>query len=135
MLTLENFKQQLPDIVCEFADVIGWQETEALIKTLGGINFDFCLGIRDSKRLQILYGIIGEEKTHLLLRRFGGSNEYIPRCQRALRSLRNARFQYEFTRLTELEHKSGRMAMIELCPQYGITDRTGWNIVRKHNQL
>lgn len=132
MLTLEHAQQQLPPLVLEFVDVIGWQSTEDLIRALGGINFDFCIGARDSQRLQILYDIIGQQKTHQLLRRFGGSNEYIPRCDKALRMLRNARFKYDFLRLTELGKKSGRMAMIELCPRYGISDRTGWDIVRKH---
>lgn len=132
MLTLEYTKQQLPPMVCEFAEVIGWQATEDLIKALGGINFDFCTGARDSQRLQILYNIIGQQKAHQLIQRFGGSSEYIPRCDKALRTLRNARFKYDFMRLTELEKKSGRMAMIELCPRYGISDRTAWDIVRKH---
>lgn len=82
MLTLEHAQHQLPAVVQEFVEVIGWQATEDLIRHLGGISFDFGVGIRDSRRLKILYDIIGQQKTHKLLGRFGGCNEYIPRCDK-----------------------------------------------------
>ena len=60
---------------------------------------------------------------------FRGEWVYIPRCETALRVLRNYRFKADFDYLTQHLNISGRMAMLELCPKYQLSDRSGWEIV------
>ena len=127
--TFEQARQHLPQIVCDIADVIGFAATEQLIKAIGGTTFAFGQGIRETARLRILFTAIGQPKTYKLLSVFGGSEEYIPRCDKAFRRLRNARFKADYVRLRQ-EGMSGTLAMTQLCPQYGIADRTGWEIIR-----
>lgn len=132
MTELELAKQHLPAIVCEIADIIGFPATEALVKAIGGTSFDFGVGLRKTERLDILYRAIGEQKTHQLLSVFRGCREYIPRCEKALRLLRNTRFKNEFLQLTELDGKGTRMALQVLCPKYSISDRAAYEIIRSH---
>ena len=65
-----------------------------------------------------------------LLRVFGGEELYVPRCEEALRELRNEQFRHEFLVLTEREGVSKLMAMSALCPKYKISERTGYTIRR-----
>ena len=119
----------LPEIVQDIVDVIGYASTEALLRAIGGTTFAFGRGVKDTPRLQILIKAIGAAKTYQLLAVFGGSEEYIPRCDKALKMLRNIRFKEDYLQL-KLAGKSATMAIMELCPKYGITDRTGWDIIR-----
>ncbi|WP_066568082.1 Mor transcription activator family protein [Snodgrassella sp. CFCC 13594] len=132
MTELELAKQHLPAIVCDIAEIIGFPATEALVKAIGGTSFAFGVGIRETERLRILYRAIGEQKTHQLLSVFRGSRDYIPRCEKALRLLRNARFKNDYLRMTELDGASGVMAIQTLCPKYNISDRTAYDIIRSH---
>lgn len=125
----EQARQHLPQIVFDIADLIGFPATEQLIRSIGGTTFAFGQGVKETPRLHVLFGAIGQPKTYKLLSVFGGTEEYIPRCDKALRLLRNARFKTDYVRM-RTEGSSGKMAMMALCPQYGISDRTGWDIIR-----
>lgn len=65
----------------------------------------------------------------------GGEELYVPRCEGALRELRNEQFRSEFFDLTERQGVSRLMAMSALCPRYQISDRTGYNIVGSRTQV
>ncbi len=120
----------LPGTVQDIVDVIGLPATEQLVKAIGGARFKFGKGKEDTPRLHILFSAIGEAKTYELLKVYGGEELYVPRCENALRELRNERFRNEFITLTEVEGISGLMAMTQLCPKYGISERTGYTIMR-----
>lgn len=53
----------------------------------------------------------------------------------ALRALRDLRFRAEYIYLTQKEKKSGRQAMLSLCPKYEICDRVGWKIVTQADNV
>ncbi len=128
-MAIENMTHLLPPIIIEIMEIIGLADTLKIIKTIGGTSFKFSVGVKDCPRYRILCEAIGEEQTIKLLERFRGSDEYIPRCETALRAVRYEQFKHEVLKLTQLERKSLRMALLELCPKYDITERTGWKII------
>lgn len=129
MISIKDLQHLLPPIILEIIEIIGINDTLKLIKVIGGTSFKFSVGAKDCPRYRILCEAIGTTQTSKLLERFRGSDEYIPRCEAALRAARYEQFKHEFLHLTQFEKKSARMALLELCPKYQITERTGWKII------
>ena len=129
-LDLERVRHLLPESMLDIVEAIGVKSACELVKAIGGARFKFGRGKQDTPRLHILFAAIGEAKTYQLLRVFGGEELYVPRCEEALRELRNEQFRHEFLVLTEREGVSKLMAMSALCPKYKISERTGYTIVR-----
>lgn len=128
-LNLEDFTDLLPETVVQMVDAIGFADTERLILKIGGTRFKFGKGRLDTPRLKILMDTLGSEQTYKLLAVFGGEEVYVPRCDKALRTLRNARFFQAFQTLKQ-EGLSTLMSMTQLCPQFGISQRTGYQIIQ-----
>ena len=131
---LSRVRHLLPETMVQIVDTIGVKAALDLVKAIGGARFKFGKGKNDTPRLNMLFTAIGEEKTYELLRVFGGEELYVPRCEEALRELRNEQFRSEFFDLTERQGLSRLMAMSALCPRYQISDRTGYNIVGSRTQ-
>ena len=129
-LDLERVRHLLPESMLDIVEAIGVKSACELVKAIGGARFKFGRGKQDTPRLHILFAAIGEAKTYQLLRVFGGEELYVPRCEEALRDLRNEQFRHEFLVLTEREGVSKLMAMSALCPKYKISERTGYTIMR-----
>lgn len=133
---MEKFTQLsadcLPESVQSIADVIGLADTEKLVRAIGGTRFKFGKGKQETARLKLLRQTIGDAQTEKLLSVFGGDVLYIPRCQLALQKLRNQRFRADFAALTDDGKTSKAMALMQLCPQYGISQRTADAILREH---
>lgn len=126
---MSDFKQveaYLPEVVKEMVAIIGFPATERVIKQFGGVSFSFSLGQHYFPRL---VEVIGVELAHQLRTHFKSEWLYIPRCETALRVLRNRRFQVEFHALKQQKQISANLAMLELCPKYGISERHGWAIL------
>ncbi|MCO6514882.1 MULTISPECIES: Mor transcription activator family protein [Snodgrassella] len=132
-MSFESIKHLLPPIMHEIMDIIGLEATKALVDAIGGTSFRFSAGVKDCPRYRILCEAIGEEMTTKLLERFRNSDEYIPRCATAMRALYYAQFKHDFEYLTQYDKKSARMALLQLCPRYKISERTGWKII--HEQI
>lgn len=132
---LSRVRHLLPETMVQIVDTIGVKAALDLVKAIGGARFKFGKGKNDTPRLNMLFTAIGEEKTYELLRVFGGEELYVPRCEEALRELRNEQFRSEFFDLTERQGMSRLMAMSALCPRYQISDRTGYNIVGSRTQV
>lgn len=132
---LSRVRHLLPETMVQIVDTIGVKAALDLVKAIGGARFKFGKGKNDTPRLNMLFTAIGEEKTYELLRVFGGEELYVPRCEEALRELRNEQFRSEFFDLTERQGVSRLMAMSALCPRYQISDRTGYNIVGSRTQV
>lgn len=127
MSEFENVEAYLPDVVKEMVQIIGFPATEKLIKSLGGVYFRFSDGL---KYFPKLVEVVGMDAAKALRQHFHRSDMYIPRCEVALKVLRNQHFKREFDRLCDEKGLSGRMAMLELCPQFQLSDRQGWEIIR-----
>lgn len=127
MCEFESVASYLPPIVLEIVDIIGFPETEKLVRKLGGASVRFSCGRFYFPKVVEAVGI---ENAKLLRHYFGGKQApYIPRCAEALRILRNQRFKIDFEQLKR-QGMSGRMIMLELCPKYGISERHGWDIIQ-----
>lgn len=129
-MDFSRVKHLLPDSMLDIVHAIGIKSAMDLVQAVGGARFKIGKGRRKTERLEILFSAIGEAKTYELLRMFGGEDLYIPRCEEALRELRNEQFRREFLDLIERQGVGKLMAMSKLCPKYKISERTGYTIVR-----
>ncbi|MEE6030349.1 Mor transcription activator family protein [Avibacterium paragallinarum] len=135
MSHLEDVADCLPPVVLEMVDLVGFEVTEKIIRHFGGVCFLFSDGAIYFPRLKALIGL---ENATILRQYFKSEEVYIPRCEVALRTLRNIRLVNDFLIKTQVEGKSGRAAMLELCPKYALSDRQAWEIVRnaqRHSPL
>ena len=123
---LEDVAELLPETVQQMVDLVGFPTVEKIITNFGGATFRFTDGVHYFPKLKALIGL---ESAVKLREVFRGEWLYIPRCQTALRVLRNYRFKADYDYLTQHLNKSGRMAMLELCPKYQLSDRSGWEIL------
>lgn len=130
MENLSEFADSLPESVQNIVDVIGLADTEKLVKAVGGTRFKFGKGKHETARLKLLQQTIGTAQTEKLLAVFGGDVMYIPRCQLALQKLRNRRFRAAYAELTQ-QGVSKAMALLQLCPEYGISQRTADGILKE----
>ena len=126
---LESVAGYLSEIVLEMVDLVGFADIEKIINQFGGTTFRFTDGAVYFPRLKSL---IGAENAIKLRNYFRAEEVYIPRCEVALRLLRNERLKADFDYITQTEKKSGRTAMLELCSKYNLSDRHAWEIVRTH---
>lgn len=126
MTDFESVADYLPPIVLDIVEIIGFEQTEQLIRKFGGASVRFSCGRFYYPKI---VEAVGAENAKLLRHYFGGKQDpYIPRCAEALRMLRNQRFKAEFDQL-KAEKMSGRMIMLELCPKFAISERHGWDII------
>ncbi|THA10481.1 Mor transcription activator family protein [Rodentibacter pneumotropicus] len=123
----ERVADCLPEVVLEMVELVGFADMEKIVHQFGGTNFLFSDGRVYFPKLKALIGL---ESAVKLRRYFKSERVYIPRCEVALRLLRNERLKADFDFLTQMEKKSGRMAMLELCKKYQLSDRHAWDIVR-----
>ncbi|HHR0983587.1 TPA: Mor transcription activator family protein [Klebsiella oxytoca] len=134
-MNLQQVTELLPPAVIQIADLIGFPATEQLLSAFGGTTFPVGKGLRalGANRAALLRDTIGDHNTQLLIKNFGGEVLYLPRCDRALRELRNRRFLAEFDTIRQ-DGTSSLMAMTLLCPRYGFSDRFGWELLSKRRQ-
>ena len=135
-MKLEDMQDLLPEVVQHIAALIGYPSTLELIRCLGGTTFPIGKGVRSIgvSRINMLKEVVGNENADKIIQHFGGEDLYIPRCSAALAEWRNRQFMVEFNELTQ--HKSARMALTELCPKYGFSDRLAWRLLsRRHSQI
>ncbi|OOF50285.1 mor transcription activator family protein [Rodentibacter genomosp. 1] len=128
VMKLEDVAELLPESVQQMVDLVGFPTVEKIITHFGGATFRFTDGVHYFPKLKELIGL---ENAMKLREVFRGEWLYIPRCQTALRVLRNYHFKADYDHLTQTKKTSGRMAMLELCPKYQISDRKGWEILAK----
>lgn len=131
MTDFENVEQYLPESVKGIIGAIGFANTEKLVKAFGGVSFQFS---RAEAYFSLLREVLGQDVAIQLLQYTGTAELYIPRCEVALRILRNQRLYADFCQLTQEEGLSGRMAVLDLCPKYQVCDRTAWEIVRNYQR-
>lgn len=132
-MELEQVKALLPDSVITIAELIGFPATAELLRVLGGTTFPVGKGLRamGAGRAKLLKETIGEDNARLMTAHFGGEVLYLPRCDRALRELRNRAFLGEFDNLKKGGLSTPRI-MTTLCPKYGFTDRFAWRLIASH---
>lgn len=125
----ESIAEYLPEIVLEMVELIGFVDVEKIINQFGGATFRFTDG---SVYFPKLKELIGLESAVKLRHYFKSEEVYIPRCEVALRLLRNERLKADFDYITQGQKKSKRTAMLEICQKYNVSDRWVKEIVRAH---
>lgn len=120
----------LPPSVADIVRTIGIEPTLRLVAALGGTSYDFPVGVADSPRLRVLQDILDPEDIERLLAVYGGARTYIPRCEAALRELRNRQFRAAVETMAARDGISQKLAIQQLAPQYDITERWAYEILK-----
>ncbi|PPA30452.1 mor transcription activator family protein [Aeromonas jandaei] len=129
---LAELEELLPESAKALVHVLGYAATAKLINRFGGVTLSAKSGAakeRSGGVHALLRDVLTAEEINTLIAYLGADQFYIPRCDIALRQLRNARFVAAVSE-RQATGISIRRAMAELCPQFGISDRVGWNLIR-----
>ncbi|EFP4583492.1 hypothetical protein HX910_000754 [Salmonella enterica] len=131
--SLESVSMLLPPVVLELVGLIGYRETQSLVARLGGVSFPVGKNINvktGAHRISVLSDAVSVDAANKIMARFGGETLYIPRCAAALRELRNRRFIADYYAMLAAG-KSGRIALMTLCPRFGFSDRYGQRLLAR----
>ena len=127
---LYEVAELLPPSVADIVNTIGIEPTLRLVMALGGTSYDFPVGVADSPRLRVLQDILAPDEIDRLLAVYGGARYYIPRCEAALRELRNRQFRHAVEAMVARDGISQTLAIQQLAPQYDITERWAYEILK-----
>lgn len=130
---LAQIEALLPESAKALIHVLGYAATTKLINRFGGVTLSAKSGAareRSGGVHALLRDVLSDEESKKLIAYLGADQFYIPRCDCALRQLRNVRF---IAAVAERQHEglSIRQAMAVLCPQFGISDRQGWKLIQQ----
>lgn len=118
----------LPESAKDLIRVLGYTATASLINRFGGVSLSAKSGAARERSGGVACQVLSDEQTKALIAYQGADQFYIPRSEHTLRQLRNARFVAAVAEQQE-NGRSIRQAMAVLCPQYGISDRVGWELI------
>lgn len=129
---LAEIEALLPESAKVLIQTLGYKKAVLLINQFGGVSLT--AKSREAKErsggvYSLLRDILSEDDLAKLIQYIGGEHFYIPRCDAALRQLRNARF-VEAVAERQSAGLSIRQAFAILCPEFGISDRIGWELIR-----
>jgi len=128
---IAQLQSLLPPSVHEVAAVIGMPATLRLVERFGGTTLPLPRGVnrRGNASLTALAKQIGEEPAHKLAHHCAGEPLYIPRCELALRRLRDHSICEQFEALVR-EGVTANKAVTQLALEYKLTDRWIWKILK-----
>lgn len=109
---------QLPEVVADLVQAIGWAAVIDLIEVYGGTLLIIPASVRTDDPLA---RVIGYAAASVLVQRYAGDRIYLARLTRQLREIRNNEIRARYSRF----QCTARMLAIE----YGLSDRQIWNII------
>lgn len=127
--------EELPGTVRELLRLLGDLDTVLeLVAQFGGGTWYIPMmwplpGTRGGKSTHPLRRVVTQEQMSGLTRYYGGTQLYIPRCQRALQRLRNARIIMTFS-AGVAKGRSSRELVRRLALRHNLTDRRVWDILK-----
>lgn len=129
---IDQVKELLPDQLLEVADAIGLPATQRLVEELGGTTWTPAKGVRRLGviRHEALAEIIGEPAARIMAERWANVPLYIPKCDAALRRLRDLQINRKFEQGVR-ERKSANALVAELAREYKLSDRRVWEILKQ----
>lgn len=129
-MNLDQVRDKLPAQVLEIAEVVGMPAALRLVNELGGTTWEFARGANRNGQIRVaaLADIIGDEAAQRLTMRLGGETIYIPRCDAALRRLRDLEIHRQFVQAVR-EGVGARVVVAELARTYKLSDRRIWIIL------
>jgi hypothetical protein len=123
--------EHLPAMAQELADSIGLRKTLRLVEALGGTTFP--VPKRETKlgelRFNVLADVVGVDAAEVIVRRYGSTDLYIPRCADALRRARDTAICREYDRL--IQAMSGNEAVQRLARTHRLSDRRVFDILKR----
>lgn len=127
----ERIVSMLPDQIKEFGELIGFEAALLLVEHLGGLSFEMPQSL-DSKNGKWLVAILGKSAAQKLIDVYGGDSTYINNCDALHRELRNlALCDAIYARMeTGVSHYR---AVQETAPQFGLTERRVYDILKQMN--
>lgn len=130
-MQLEQVAGLLPETIQQIAALIGLPRTLELVAALGGTTFPVPKNQRrlGQIRYEALAEVIGVDGADALTRHFGGEILSIPKCEAALRELRDRAVRAEFDAITR-EHPAVHAVML-LARKYRLTDRHIWRLLNR----
>ncbi|MGK4344016.1 Mor transcription activator family protein [Ectopseudomonas oleovorans] len=131
-MKLEQVRELLPVQVRDIADLIGLPDTLRLVEHLGGTTWDFAKGRNRHGQIRIaaLGDILGEETAARLTSHLGGEKLYIPKCDAAVRRLRDLEIHRQFEQGLR-EGVSANTLVAELARANRLSDRWVWLILKQ----
>lgn len=129
---LADYEAYLPETAKSILDVIGIVDTIKLVRKYGGNPLLIPKVRHCGNAINYLVDVIGEASAFQLIEHFRGERIYLPRCDYALRKLRNDQFVQAVNDYV-IEHKASQdQALFALCPQFGITYRSAFYIMKNN---
>lgn len=129
---IAQLQSLLPASIHEVAAVIGMPATLRLVERFGGTTLPLPAGANRIGRnyLRALAKQIGDDDAQKLAHYCAGEPLYIPRCDAALRRLRDLSICDQFEAAVRTG-KTANKAVVELALEYKLTDRWIWNILKE----
>ncbi len=129
---LSHLQNLLPPSIHEVAAVIGMPATLRLVERFGGTTLPLPKGANRIGRssLQALAKQIGDEDAHKLAHHCAGEPLYVPKCDVALRRIRDLSICERFETAVREGVTANKIVMI-LAVEYKLTDRWIWKILKE----
>lgn len=120
MIAMQPDVTHLPKTAQTFVALIGLPSTLILVDKFGGKDVRLHKGGDSVARLA---AHIGEDAANKIFHYFGSDQINVPKCDDALKAVRNARIHADYDRLTGAEGKSDREAVHCLVDAFGLSER------------
>lgn len=124
----EELLEQLPTAAVEILKVLGLRETIRLVESLGGLDMAVPVGAQDCRNKALFEEVLGSAAAEAFMEIYGGAKLYIPKCEQALRALRNRQFCAEVAQQTA-RGISRKTAIQNGCLRLHLSERTGYAIL------
>ncbi len=125
----------LPDNAKELVNLLTLPVTLKLVEAYGGTHFPVPKTARaEGQYFAALSEAVGVDAAGTLVRRFGNTRLYVPKCAKALRALRDANIRADYDKsCAELGHNATVNNV--LVPKYGLCDRRIEKILERPDDL
>ncbi len=134
---LRDLRHLLPESVAQMAAVAGWEAVLRLVSRFGGTHFP--VGANRTRQGRLLHARlaeeVGEAAAARLERAYAGQRSlWLPKCDGALRELRDRAVRRGFDRLSD-EGFSSPEATALLALEHNLSQRRVWDILKKTDAL
>lgn len=130
MIKTTIMQEQLPQVVLDISDLIGYDKALLLTERLGGRDFAVPLGDKASDNLATLIAAIGDKAANDFMAHYGGERLYIPRCKSALTKMRDNQFYADIASAIAKGTKK-TAAIQQSAMKYGFSERWGYHLLSK----
>lgn len=122
----------LPPQARELVELIGLPATMALVDAYRGQPLQVAKGSRERGKRMIaqLAEKVGRVAANKIVQRYNGTVLRVPKCQEALRAVRDAKLQARFDALTHAGY-TARRAVCELVREFDLYESSVWRALKR----